>query len=198
MELVATAPFDYRPYVESVLTKAADECLRRAGETSFESRDVEQRVSQLRRACMSMMRCRDVPLDVDPLTDCDRNLDVVNKRANELAVAIEDVRVLGVTARRDAQESASQPQTTPADVPTQHPGERRDINERMQQTIAQNHEAADWSQRKWADHLKCSASAVGNTRAWETIMAARALRKAERSVPDRRRRASKRRAPGIP
>jgi hypothetical protein len=110
-------PADYRTLAEFELTDVADECLRQSGKTLFGPEEVERRVGQLKQACVALMCWRNVLPDVDPATDCDRNLGVVIGRADELAEAANAVRRLGVTIRQCDPNPGGAPDTPQATKP---------------------------------------------------------------------------------
>ena len=45
----------------------------------------------------------------------------------------------------------------------------------------------EWSARKWADALRCREGTVKGTTTWKTVMAARAIRKADRATRGEKR-----------
>jgi hypothetical protein len=50
----------------------------------------------------------------------------------------------------------------------------------MRKKLEEDQSRIDWSVRDWAEQLRCSISTVQGTTTWESILAARALRAAER------------------
>ncbi len=55
----------------------------------------------------------------------------------------------------------------------------RNIHGRMLATLQQDPDSLDWSARQWAQFLKCSKSTVVEGPAWQSILKARALQKAD-------------------
>jgi hypothetical protein len=70
------------------------------------------------------------------------------------------------------------------------------INDRMQLTLFHNPEAAGWSVRQWADHLRCSPSTVHGTRQWKALQAAHAMVKVARLEQQERARGFDRKGTG--
>jgi hypothetical protein len=54
--------------------------------------------------------------------------------------------------------------------------------------LDRNPDSSGWTQRQWADFLKCSPSAVAKTSAWDTIIGTRAYTKMRRLPPERGKR----------
>jgi hypothetical protein len=63
------------------------------------------------------------------------------------------------------------------------------INAKMLEVIQNNHEAMGWNSRKWAEHLRCSKSAVVETQTWKDLGMRRDRERAERRKDRRRKRA---------
>jgi hypothetical protein len=61
---------------------------------------------------------------------------------------------------------------------------RGTANQRIRDELDRNPESSGWSQRRWADFLNCSPSAVAKTSAWGTIMTTRALIEGGRLPPE--------------
>jgi hypothetical protein len=53
------------------------------------------------------------------------------------------------------------------------------VNQRMLERYLREPESVDWSQEKWAEVLGCSPGRIGQVAAWQTILAARAIREAD-------------------
>jgi hypothetical protein len=65
-------------------------------------------------------------------------------------------------------------------------GKRGSVNQRMLEQLQADPDSVEWSQRRWADYLRCTPSAVAKAPAWKTIMKTRALAMASRLGRQRR------------
>jgi hypothetical protein len=61
------------------------------------------------------------------------------------------------------------------------------VNDRMLGTIQRDPQSVNWTQRQWAEHLGCCASAVATAPAWGAVKAARAMAAVERLQPPKKR-----------
>jgi hypothetical protein len=72
------------------------------------------------------------------------------------------------------------PDPAPASAKQKRTMHRATVQQRLLEHLHVQPESCEWTQRKWAQFLQCSAAAVAQSRAWRTILTAREMAKRER------------------
>lgn len=62
------------------------------------------------------------------------------------------------------------------------PRRKGTVSQRILDTIDKRPESVNWSQREWAQHLKCSPSTVAEAPAWKTVQGLRAMYRAQKAT----------------
>lgn len=96
-----------------------------------------------------------------------------------LTIATADER-LAIPQSDDEGSPAEEPPTRDVDNGSEKRMRPATVRERILGQIQRDPEAISWSQSQWAEYLDCARSAVAQSPAWKTVMAARAVEQARR------------------